>query len=61
LEILEEILSYGIGGLFTPVKPFLTLFNWGMPDMAWDIMPLCTSHFLIDFLNRAVLVEKLVD
>jgi hypothetical protein len=74
LGILKEILSYGIGGLFTqlnlfllcltgvyPVKSFLTLFNWGMPDMAGYIVSFCTSHFLIDSLNRAVLGGKLVD
>jgi hypothetical protein len=32
-----------------------------MPDMAEYIMPFCTSHFLIDSLNRAVLGGKLVD
>ena len=32
-----------------------------MPDMTGDIMSLCTSHFLIDSLNRAVLGGKLVD
>jgi hypothetical protein len=22
-----------------PVKPFLSLFIWGVPDLIWDIMP----------------------
>jgi hypothetical protein len=48
LGILKEILAYGIGGLLAqlnlfflcltgvhPVKPFLILFNWGMPDITW--------------------------
>ena len=29
-----------------------------MPDMAEYIMPFCTSHFLIDSLNSAVLGEN---
>ena len=32
-----------------------------MLDMAWDIIFLCTSHFLIDSLNRAGLGGKLVE
>ncbi len=28
-----------------PFKPFLTLFNWGVPDMTGYIMSFCTSHF----------------
>jgi hypothetical protein len=32
-----------------------------LPDMAEYIIPFCTSHFLIDSLNRAVLGGKLVD
>jgi hypothetical protein len=48
LEILKEIFSYGIGGLPAPLNLFWLLFNWGVPDMAGDIMSLCASHFLID-------------
>ena len=28
-----------------PVKPFLPLFIWGMPDITGNIMSFCTSHF----------------
>ncbi len=29
-----------------PVKPFLILFNWGMPDVAGNKMSLCSCHKL---------------
>jgi hypothetical protein len=32
-----------------------------VPDMAEYIMPFCSSHLLINSLNRAVLGGKLVD
>ena len=28
-----------------PVKPFLNLFNWGMPDITGDVVSFCKSHF----------------
>jgi hypothetical protein len=43
--ILKEILACGIGGLPAPLNLFWLLFNWGVPDMAGNIMSFCTSHF----------------
>jgi len=45
LGILKEILALRHRWVIYPVKPFLTLFNWGLPDMAGYIMSFCTSHF----------------
>ncbi|MEE8480936.1 MAG: hypothetical protein V3T59_06825 [Desulfobacterales bacterium] len=59
LGILEEILSYGIGGVFTPLNSMTIQAGCARHGRVYNVF--LHEPFFVDFLNRVVLWGKPVD